>query len=100
MKVVVTREYERGRASSVVVGVKAVLADAKAVLILDVDQPRPEWLINEVVEGHVEGEARITIPVHRGRKGHPTMFDGSLRSEMLGITEEGLGLGTYRCHRR
>ncbi len=92
VKVVVNREYERGRASSVVAGVSAVPTEATGILILNVDQPRPSWLINEVVEGHFEEEARITIPVHGGRRGHPTVFDGSLREEMLGITEEGLGL--------
>ena len=92
VRVAVNREYKRGRASSVVAGVKTVPEDAKAVLILNVDQPRPAWLIDEVVDGHVQGEAKITIPVHGGRRGHPTVLDGSLTEEMLGITEEGLGL--------
>ena len=92
MTVVENRGYERGRASSVVTGVGEVHADAKAILILNVDQPRPAWLIDEVVEAHLRSEAKITIPVHEGRRGHPTVFDGSLRDEMLGITEEGLGL--------
>ncbi len=92
VRVAVNREYKRGRASSVVAGVKTVPEDAKAVLILNVDQPRPSWLIDEVVEGHLQGRSKITIPVHGGRRGHPTVFDGSLRDEILGITEEGLGL--------
>ena len=92
VRVAVNREYKRGRASSVVAGVKTVPEDAKAVLILNVDQPRPSWLIDEVVDGHLQGQAKITIPVHGGRRGHPTVFDGSLRDEILGITEEGLGL--------
>ena len=90
--VVENRGYERGRASSVVAGVGGAPADAKAILILNVDQPRPAWLIDEVVEAHLSSESKITIPVHEGRRGHPTVFDGSLRDEMLGITEEGLGL--------
>ena len=92
VKVMVNREYERGRASSVAAGVGAVPVGAKGVLILNVDQPRPAWLIDEVVEGHRLERAKITIPVHGGRRGHPTVLDGRLRGEMLGITEEGLGL--------
>ena len=92
VKVVVNREYERGRASSVVAGVKAAPTGAKAILILNVDQPRPSWVIDEVVKGHSQGVSKITIPVHGGRRGHPTVLDGSLREEMLEITEEGLGL--------
>ena len=92
VRVVENREYERGRASSVVAGLGEAPVEAKAMLILNVDQPRPAWLIDEVVEGHLQGTSKITIPVHGGRRGHPTVFDGSLRSEMLGITEEGLGL--------
>ena len=49
VKVVVNRGYERGRASSVVAGVGAVPTEATGILILNVDQPRPAWLIDEVV---------------------------------------------------
>ena len=92
VKVVENREYKRGRASSVVAGVREAATDSKALLLLNVDQPRPSWLIDEVVDAHLRGEAKITIPIHKGHRGHPTIFDGSLRDEMLAITEEGLGL--------
>ncbi len=92
VRVVENREYKRGRASSVVAGVREVPAESKALLLLNVDQPRPSWLIDEVVDAHFRGRAKITIPVHKGRRGHPTVFDSSLRDEMLAITEEGLGL--------
>ena len=83
VKVVENRDYRQGRASSVVAGVREVPDDAKAILILNVDQPRPSWLIDEVVDAHLLGGSQITIPVHKGRRGHPTVFDGSLRDEML-----------------
>ena len=92
VKIVENRDYRKGRASSVVAGVREVSIDSKALLLLNVDQPRPSWLIDEVVDAHLEGTWKITIPVHKGRRGHPTVFDGSLRGEMLSITEEGLGL--------
>ncbi len=92
VKVVVNREYERGRASSVVAGVGALPTEATGILILNVDQPRPSWVIDEVIEGHVSGNTKITIPVHGDKRGHPTVLDGGLRGEILGITEEGLGL--------
>ena len=93
VKVVENRDYRQGRASSVVAGVREVPAiDSKALLLLNVDQPRPSWLIDEVVDAHLDGTWKITIPTHKGRRGHPTVFDGSLRDEMLAITEEGLGL--------
>ena len=92
VRVVENRDYRQGRASSVVAGVREAATDSKALLLLNVDQPRPSWLIDEVVDAHLRGGAKITIPVHKGRRGHPTVFDGSLRHEMLGIIEEGLGL--------
>ena len=92
VKVVENRNYRQGRASSVVAGVREVSIGSKALLLLNVDQPRPSWLIDEVVDAHLDGTWKITIPVHKGRRGHPTVFDGSLRDEMLAITEEGLGL--------
>ena len=92
VKIVENRDYRKGRASSVVVGVREVPADSKALLLLNVDQPRPSWLIDEVVDAHLDGTWKITIPTHNGRRGHPTVFDGGLRDQMLAITEEGLGL--------
>ena len=92
VKVVENRDYRQGRASSVVAGVRQVATDSKALLLLNVDQPRPSWLIDEVVDAHLLEGSQITIPVHKGRRGHPTVFGGSLRNEMLAITEEGLGL--------
>ena len=92
VRVVKNRDYWQGRASSVVAGAREAAINSKALLLLNVDQPRPSWLIDEVVDVHLRGGAKITIPVHKGRRGHPTVFDGSLRDEMLAITEEGLGL--------
>ena len=92
VRVVENPDYLQGRASSVVTGVRATPPDAKAFLILNVDQPRPAWLIDRVVDAHLSGDAAITIPTHDGRGGHPSLFNANLREEMLAITEERLGL--------
>ena len=41
VKVVENRDYRQGRASSVVAGVREAAIDSKALLLLNVDQPRP-----------------------------------------------------------
>ena len=71
VKVVENRDYRQGRASSVVAGVREAATDSKALLLLNVDQPRPSWLIDEVVDAHLRGGAKITIPVHKGPQGPP-----------------------------
>ena len=71
VRVVENRDYRQGRESSVVVSVREVPADAKAILILNVDQPRPSWLIDEVVDAHLRGGAMITNTRSQGAKGPP-----------------------------
>ena len=55
VKIVENRDYRKGRASSVVAGVREVPAESKALLLLNVDQPRPSWLIDQVVDAHFRG---------------------------------------------
>ena len=66
VKVVENRDYRQGRASSVVAGVREAAIDSKALLLLNVDQPRPSWLIDEVVDAHLAGEQRSRYPSTKG----------------------------------
>ena len=92
IRVVVNPNYHRGRSTSVVVGVKALGSRPSAILVLAVDQPRPAWVISQVVKAHLDGTAEITIPTFEGRRGHPIVFDGGLIDELKTISEEAQGL--------
>jgi CTP:molybdopterin cytidylyltransferase MocA len=86
--IVVNQSYREGRASSLRAGAEAI-TDAEVILVASVDQPRPAKVIRRLIESH---EARVTLPVHGGRRGHPVLVDGSLLAELRGADEKTQGL--------
>lgn len=84
--------YRSGRASSIRAGAQALPASIEAIVILNVDQPRPAALIRAVIDAHFALGGLITRPMHRGRGGHPTVFAGALLPELRAVEEETAGL--------
>lgn len=90
--------YQHGRAGSLRIGAKAANRDADAILISDVDAPRPASFLRALIEGH-RSESAITRPVHNGHRGHPIVVAGRLREELMAATDENEGLhGVLRAH--
>jgi molybdenum cofactor cytidylyltransferase len=81
-----------GKTTSIKAGLAALPDDVDTIVLLAVDQPRPAWLIREVLESHKAGGTLISSPEFDGHGGHPLVFDGSLLSELEAITEEGQGV--------
>ena len=84
--------YRKGRASSVICGLSALITKPLAILVLNVDQPRPSSVVNQIIKAHFESMPEVTIPIHQGHRGHPTIFNGTLIEKMKTITEKGHGL--------
>lgn len=91
-RVVLNEAYRQGRASSLRAGACALQDDVDAVLIVNVDQPRPRALLRHLLDAHGEGSTLITIPSFEGRRGHPTVVAGALLAELRAVEEESLGL--------
>lgn len=90
--------YQLGRAGSLRAGAKAVEREASAIVILNVDQPRPADLIRSVIEAH-SSAASATRPAHGERHGHPVVVAGRLRAELVEATEDERGLrGVMEAH--
>ncbi len=89
---IVNELYAEGRASSVRVGAAALPDDTQAIVILNVDQPRPASVSKRLVEEHFRRRSLITLPVHQGERGHPLIVDGSLLPELRQVREETQGL--------
>ena len=89
---VLNADYRHGKTTSVLRGILSADPDATDLVLLAVDQPRPAWVVNKVVESHVENDALITSPRYEGRGGHPLMFSATLRGELESITDEGQGV--------
>lgn len=82
-----------GQSSSVRCGVTYVNEDAEAVIILPGDVAFIDASIVDKVVGWYRGKrAKIVVASHRGKPGHPILFDRSLIPEILTIDEAGYGL--------
>lgn len=91
-RLVINQEYRRGRATSVRAGVEALAPGIDAVLFLNVDQPRPRYLLEALLAAHREHPALITVPTYQGKHGHPSLFAARLLSELAQVSEVGQGL--------
>lgn len=91
-RIVINPDYRRGRASSIRVGAQAVTGDPSALLILNVDQPRPAATLDWLIRDHLRRNGLITRPVYRRQHGHPPVLAGRLLSEVRQVSEPGEGL--------
>lgn len=97
---VVNPDYLRGKTTSIKTGLLSVSADADAILLLAVDQPRTEDIVSAVVRAHISANALITSPRYQGHGGHPLIFSASLREELARISEEKQGIReVFQAHR-
>ncbi|HEY8171704.1 MAG TPA: nucleotidyltransferase family protein [Dehalococcoidia bacterium] len=85
-------EYRSGKVGSILTGLRATAANADAVMLLAVDQPRATAVLRTVIETHASSGSLIAVPVHRGRRGHPPIIRCELLPELLAMTEETQGL--------
>jgi molybdenum cofactor cytidylyltransferase len=87
VRFIVNPDHAEGMASSLRAGVRAASADSAAYLIALADMPGVSArLIAALIEFHCAGGARITVPRHEGRRGHPVLIDAGLREELLALS--------------
>jgi molybdenum cofactor cytidylyltransferase len=91
-QVAVNAAYREGRAGSIRTGALALPERVAAIVILNVDQPRPAALIRTLIEAHQRDGNLITVPVYRGKRGHPAILAGSLADELARVEEASEGL--------
>jgi CTP:molybdopterin cytidylyltransferase MocA len=97
-RVMLNPRFHTGRAGSLRIGAKAVNRDADAIVISNVDQPRPTSLIKELIAAH-EARFAATRPSFDGHHGHPVVLSGWMRKELLEVTDDNDGLrGILRAH--
>ncbi|MGE5572715.1 MAG: nucleotidyltransferase family protein [Bacteroidota bacterium] len=95
MRVAANPDYRLGMLSSVKAGVRALEPGVEALLVALADQPaiRPEDY-SMVVQAYRRARPRadIVVPTFGGKGGHPTLFAGALRQEVLELPYSGQGL--------
>ncbi|MSQ61862.1 MAG: nucleotidyltransferase family protein [Dehalococcoidia bacterium] len=84
--------WQEGRASSIRAGADAAPETADPILVLSVDQPRPAWLLQQLLAAYAARPAEVLTPAHAGRRGHPALFAGALLPELRDVRDEDLGL--------
>ena len=93
-KTVVNPAPETGRSTSIRLG-SELLGDVEAILIQSVDQPTSV----DVIQRLFASTGEVVVPTYGGRRGHPIVVRGDLRSELVALTEEGEGLrSVVRAH--
>jgi len=85
-------DFAHGRAGSLRAGAAAVPDGTAAILILNVDQPRSAPVLARLLAGFREQRPLLMVPSFEGRRGHPLLVDGTLRSELLEVSEADEGL--------
>ena len=89
--------WRQGRAGSIRAGARAVPRHAERVVVASVDQPCSAAAVGALVEAlGANREARIAVPRHGGRNGHPPVFDAALLPELRRASERGEGLREVR----
>ena len=91
-RVVLNKAYVEGRASSLRAGAAALPDNIGTIVVLNVDQPRPRDVLQQLLTAHHEGDARITLPTYEGKRGHPPVLAGSLLPELRAASEAAQGL--------
>ena len=85
-------DYGSGRVSSIKRGVSEISDYCDAILLIGVDQPRNSGILSLLIGSHFQSEALISSPRFEDKGGHPVIFSGCLKSELLRITERKEGL--------
>lgn len=69
------RDFTQGMGHSIAIGVAALGAECRSVVIALGDMPRVNpCTVRKLIEAHRSGKA-IAVPVLGGRRGHPVLFD-------------------------
>ncbi len=115
VQVVHNPNYRQGKTTSIVAGLRALVegwdsdtgrAREGAVLLLNVDQPRSAGTIRRIIQlaslcsTDERGQSNlVTVPTYRGKGGHPIVLSTSLIPELMGITEDTMGMkAVVRIH--
>lgn len=89
---IVNELYTEGRACSVRVAASALPEGAGAIVVLNVDQPRPAWVTRRLLDEHEHRAAAIAAPTYRGKRGHPVIFNARLAPELREVREATEGM--------
>ena len=86
------KDYKSGRSSSIKSGLSVLNSSVENVLILGVDQPRTQHIVQSVINEHISSKSLISCPVYHDKGGHPIIFNKATFNDINDIDEESNGL--------
>lgn len=86
VRVVANTDYEKGIASSLVCGLKALSGSCRGIMVVLGDQPTLERETLRRLIAAFSKHVSIVVPVFKGQPGNPVIFPASYRREMLTLT--------------
>ena len=94
IKIAENNDYLSGKTSSIKKGISYIGNDQNDILLIAVDQPRTEDLINKVVNFHIANplDKKISMPYKEGHGGHPIIFSNFFLNDLSKIKEESFGI--------
>ena len=94
IKIAENNDYLSGKTSSIKKGISCIGKDQNDILLMAVDQPRTEDLINKVVDFHNTNplDKKISMPYKEGHGGHPIIFSNLFLDDLSKIKEESFGI--------
>ncbi len=99
VKVVVNPDYRSGMSTSISRGVASVHSSARGIMLALGDQPLIEkWIIARLISAFREHAQGIVVPVYRGKRGHPVIFDVKYRDELSSLSGDVGARGIIAAH--
>jgi molybdenum cofactor cytidylyltransferase len=84
VKIMFNPNYQQGMSTSIVAGLILVDPRSQAVILALGDQPLVESrTINQLIDAFNSHDKGIAVPTHRGKRGHPIIFDIKYKAELL-----------------
>ena len=68
------------------------IKEAENAILISVDQPRPQWFMNEIISNHFEKKSIITAPINESKRGHPIILNKKIFKQILKINDYQNGL--------
>jgi len=91
-RVVINPHPEAGKTGSMLTGLGAIAPNWETLVMTAVDQPRPTWIYQQLLQKHTPESHPITAPTYQDRLGHPLLFDRVMLPHLQAMREETLGL--------
>lgn len=92
VKIVENEAFEQGKSSSIRKGVASIQGETQGIYICAVDQPVPSEILVKMRKHLKEINAAAVIPTFDKKRGHPILFHGTLKNDLMLVHEETMGL--------